>query len=50
MDRFTVMCCSVFTLSRFIVQIERVEALADISNLFDISVAGIVGIYMGTSA
>jgi hypothetical protein len=33
-----------------IVPIERVEALADISNLFYISGAGIVGTYMGTSA
>ena len=34
----------------FVVPIERVEALADISNLFYISGAGIVGTYMGTTA
>ena len=40
----------VFTVAMFIVPIERVQALADISNLFYISGAGIVGTYMGTSA
>jgi hypothetical protein len=40
----------VFTLAMFVIPIERVEALADISNLFYISGAGIVGTYMGTSA
>jgi len=34
----------------FFVDIERVKALADISNLFYISGAGIVGAYMGASA
>tara|TARA_R100000742_G_C4267832_1_gene86070 strand:- start:165 stop:491 length:327 start_codon:yes stop_codon:yes gene_type:complete len=33
-----------------IIPLERVEALSDISNLFYISAAGIVGAYMGTSA
>jgi len=40
----------VFTVAMFIVPIERVNALSDISNLFYISGAGIVGAYMGTSA
>ena len=39
-----------FTTAMFFVEIERVEALADISNLFYISGAGIVGAYMGTTA
>ena len=40
----------VFTGAMFLVDIERVKALADISNLFYISGAGIVGAYMGASA
>ncbi len=39
-----------FTVAMFIVPVERVSALADISNLFYISGAGIVGAYMGTTA
>jgi len=39
-----------FTFAMFIVDIERVKALSDISNLFYISGAGIVGAYMGASA
>ena len=39
-----------FTAAMFFVEIERVEALADISNLFYISGAGIGGAYMGTTA
>ena len=39
-----------FTAAMFGVDIERVQALADISNLFYISGAGIVGAYMGASA
>ena len=39
-----------FTGAMFIVPIGRVQALADISNLFYISGAGIIGAYMGTSA
>ena len=39
-----------FTLSMFVVPIERVQALSDISNLFYISGAGIVGAYMGATA
>ena len=39
-----------FTGAMFFVPIDRVSALADISNLFYISGAGIVGAYMGTTA
>jgi hypothetical protein len=39
-----------FTLAMFFVDIKRVEALSDISNLFYISGAGIVGAYMGATA
>ncbi len=39
-----------FTGAMFFVDIDRVKALADISNLFYISGAGIVGAYMGASA
>ena len=39
-----------FTTAMFFVEIERVAALSDISNLFYISGAGIVGAYMGTTA
>ena len=40
----------IFTGAMFVVDVERVKALADISNLFYISGAGIVGAYMGASA
>ena len=50
MARYTLIGMGVFTIAMFIVPIERVQALADISNLFYISGAGIVGTYMGTSA
>ena len=50
MARYTLIGMGVFTLAMFVIPIERVEALADISNLFYISGAGIVGTYMGTSA
>jgi hypothetical protein len=39
-----------FTVAMFVVDIERLKALSDISNLFYISGAGIVGAYMGASA
>jgi hypothetical protein len=39
-----------FTGAMFFVDIDRVKALADISNLFYLSGAGIVGAYMGASA
>jgi len=50
MARYTLIGMGVFTFAMFVVPIERVEALADISNLFYISGAGIVGTYMGTTA
>jgi cytochrome bd-type quinol oxidase subunit 2 len=40
----------VFTLAMFFVDIERVNALSDISNLMYISGAGIVSAYMGSAA
>ena len=39
-----------FTAAMFLVDIDKIKALSDISNLFYISGAGIVGAYMGTSA
>ena len=50
MARYTLIGMGAFTVAMFVVPIERVEALADISNLFYISGAGIVGTYMGTTA
>ena len=50
MARYTLIGMGVFTLAMFIVPIERVNALAEISSLFYISGAGIVGAYMGVSA
>ena len=50
MARYTLIGMGVFTVAMFLAPIERVEALADISNLFYISGAGIVGTYMGTTA
>jgi len=52
MARFTLIGMGIFTVAMFTpwVPIERVEALSDISNLFYISGAGIVGAYMGTTA
>ena len=50
MARYTLIGMGVFTVAMFIVPIERVQAWADISNLFYISGACIVGTYMGTSA
>ena len=40
----------IFTFALFLVDIERVKALSDVSNLFYISGSGIVGAYMGASA
>jgi aldehyde:ferredoxin oxidoreductase len=40
----------VFTGAMFFVDLERVKALADISNLFYITGGGIVAAYMGASA
>ena len=39
-----------FTFAMFFVDLERVKALADISNLFYITGGGIVAAYMGASA
>ena len=50
MARYTLIGMGVLTFAMFLIPIERVEALADISNLFYISGAGIVGTYMGTTA
>ena len=52
MARYTLIGMGVFTVAMFLpwVPLERVEALSDVSNLFYISGAGIVGAYMGTSA
>jgi len=50
MARYTLIGMGVFTSAMFVIPIERVDALADISNLFYISGAGIVGTYMGTTA
>ena len=50
MARYTLIAMGLFTVAMFFVDIERLKALADISNLFYISGAGIVGAYMGASA
>jgi len=50
MARYTLISMGVFTIAMFFVEIDRVEALSDISNLFYLSGAGIVGAYMGTTA
>tara|TARA_R110000751_G_scaffold112362_1_gene211233 strand:- start:52 stop:363 length:312 start_codon:yes stop_codon:yes gene_type:complete len=50
MARFTLIGMGLFTVVMFFVDIDRVNALSDISNLFYISGAGIVGAYMGTTA
>jgi len=50
MARYTLIAMGVFTLTMFFIDLDRVEALSDISNLFYLSGAGIVGAYMGTTA
>lgn len=50
MARYTLIGMGIFTVEMFFVPIDRVNALSDISNLFYISGAGIVGAYMGTTA
>lgn len=52
MARYTLIGMGLFTAAMFTpwVTVERIEALSDISNLFYISGAGIVGAYMGTTA
>ena len=46
----TLIGMGLFTGGMFFMPIGHIEALSDISNLFYISGAGIVGAYMGTSA
>jgi len=50
MARYTLIAMGVFTAAMFFIPIDRVQALANLSNLFYISGAGIVGAYMGTTA
>ena len=52
MARYTLIGMGLFTAAMFTpwVSVERIEALSEISNLFYISGAGIVGAYMGTTA
>ena len=50
MATWTLAAMAAFTLAMFFIPIERVAALSDISNLFYISGAGIVGAFMGASA
>tara|TARA_R100000951_G_scaffold9385_3_gene8329 strand:+ start:709 stop:1023 length:315 start_codon:yes stop_codon:yes gene_type:complete len=50
MARCTLIGMGVFTVSMFAMPVDRIQALSDISNLFYISGAGIVGAYMGTTA
>ena len=46
----TLIGMGLFTGGMFFMPIDHIKALSDISNLFYISGAGIVGAYMGTSA
>ena len=48
--RWTLIGMGAFTLGMFSMPIEKIEALSDISNLFYISGAGIVGAFMGAQA
>ena len=52
MARYTLIAMGLFTFMMFMpfISIERINALAEISSLFYISGAGIVGAYMGTTA
>ena len=52
MARYTLIGMGLFTAAMFTpwISVERIEALSEISNLFYISGAGIVGAYMGTTA
>ena len=50
MARYSLIGMGVFTVAMFVVPIERVNALSDISNLFYITGGGIVAAYMGTTA
>ena len=48
--RYTLIGMGVFTIACFFIPLDRLEAMSDISNLFYISGAGIVGAYMGATA
>ena len=48
--RWTLIGMGAFTAAMFAMPVERIEALSDISNLFYISGAGIVGAFMGATA
>ena len=50
MARYTLISMGLFTVAMFFIPLDRVNALSDISNLFYISGAGIVGAFMGTTA
>ena len=50
MARFTLIAMGMFTVAMFFVPLDRVNARAEISSLFYISGAGIVGGYMTTTA
>ena len=50
MARFSLIAMGAFTVAMFFVPIERVNALADISNLFYLTGGGVVATYMGTTA
>ena len=46
----TLISMALFTAAMFAMPLDRINALSDISNLFYISGAGIVGAYMGATA
>ena len=46
----TLIAMAAFTLAMLFMPLNRITALSDISNLFYLSGAGIVGAYMGTTA
>ena len=48
--RWTLIGMGAFTAAMFSMPVDRIEALSDISNLFYISGAGIVGAFMGATA
>lgn len=50
MARFSLIAMGAFTVAMFFVPIERVNALADISNLFYLTGGGVIASYMGTTA
>ena len=48
--QWTLIGMGAFTAAMFAMPVDRIEALSDISNLFYISGAGIVGAFMGATA